>query len=731
MKQILIFAGTTEGRQLAELLASAGISCCACVATEYGKHIMTEQENLQILEGRMDEAKMQELMEREQFAAVVDATHPYAVAVSENIRQSAKAVGLPYLRLKRDTTPGDLLSKCGTAPGNLMSKCDTTPKCDAEQKTDANVAVCYVKSPEEAAELLKKMPGNVLLTTGSKDLAVYAGEEALKTRLFVRVLPGCESIRLCEEQGIIGKQIIAMQGPFSVELNEALLRHFQIGVMVTKESGRCGGFEEKIEAAERAQIPVVVIGNPDSTEGFSMEQTVEELSRIMGVPIRERSCRTIGDEFSHRIEDAGATGELHVTLVGIGMGNPHLLTKEAEEAIRDAAYLFGAKRLLESLPKELTRGARMQEKYLPADILPELAALVGKGARAAIVFSGDTGFYSGAKKMYAALQEFATNQSTQVTIKVCPGISTMSYLAARAGMNYEDAVIASIHGRSDHYVEKLAASGKIFLLVSGAKDMRDVGESLQKSGLTGISLVVGYQLSYDEEWIKTMTPEECMQIEKEGLYACFITADRRGETPEKGRDVLTPGLPDGAFIRDKVPMTKEEIREVSLCKLRLGDDAVLYDVGSGTGSIAVEAARLSDRITVYAIEKRELAQSLIRQNAEKHGVKNLRVVAGEAPEALLHLPVPSHAFIGGSSGNLAEILSCLYEKNSHMRVVLNAISLETVAQITELLKDYPLAEKEIIQMQVSRAKEVGAYHLMQAENPIYIVSFTFDEKGKI
>ena len=112
-------------------------------------------------------------------------------------------------------------------------------------------------------------------------------------------------------------------------------------------------------------------------------------------------------------------------------------------------------------------------------------------------------------------------------------------------------------------------------------------------------------------------------------------------------------------------------------------------------------------------------------------MKNLRVVAGEAPEAFLSLPVPSHAFIGGSSGNLVEILSCLYEKNSHMRVVLNAISLETVAQITELLKDYPLAEKEIIQMQVSRAKEVGAYHLMQAENPIYIVSFTFDEKGNI
>lgn len=149
------------------------------------------------------------------------------------------------------------------------------------------------------------------------------------------------------------------------------------------------------------------------------------------------------------------------------------------------------------------------------------------------------------------------------------------------------------------------------------------------------------------------------------------------------------------------------------------------------GSIAVEAARLSDRITVYAIEKRELAQSLIRQNAGKYGVKNLSVVAGEAPEALLQLLVPSHAFIGGSSGNLAKILSCLYEKNNHMRVVLNAISLETVAQITELLKDYPLAEKEIIQVQTSRAKEVGAYHLMQAENPIYIVSFTFDEKGNI
>ena len=170
--------------------------------------------------------------------------------------------------------------------------------------------------------------------------------------------------------------------------------------------------------------------------------------------------------------------------------------------------------------------------------------------------------------------------------------------------------------------------------------------------------------------------------------------------------------------------------------LRLGDllhlkeDSVCYDIGSGTGSIAVEAALRSKQLRVYAVEHGEEACGLIAENASRAGVKNLVVVKGEAPECLGELPVPTHAFIGGSGGRLREILLALREKNPNVRVVLNAVSLETVAEVVALRKELLICEEEITQIAVSRAKKAGSHHLMQAENPIYVISFSLSENGE-
>ena len=174
-------------------------------------------------------------------------------------------------------------------------------------------------------------------------------------------------------------------------------------------------------------------------------------------------------------------------------------------------------------------------------------------------------------------------------------------------------------------------------------------------------------------------------------------------------------------------MTKAEIREISICKLQLSEGAVVYDVGSGTGSVAVEMAGLSGSIAVYAIEQKEEAVFLIGRNKEQFGLPNLHVVNGKAPKALETLPVPTHAFIGGSSGQLREILDCLYKKNPQMRIVLNAISLETISELKEILTQFRVTEEEVVQVQVNRMKPVGSYHLMQAENPVWICSFRFQE----
>lgn len=265
---------------------------------------------------------------------------------------------------------------------------------------------------------------------------------------------------------------------------------------------------------------------------------------------------------------------------------------------------------------------------------------------------------------------------------------------------------------------------KVFLIVSGRSDLIRIGEELEAAGLSGVELTIGYQLSYKEERIWHGTPEVCRTLKDDGLYACLI------ENPGAQGETLAPGVPDRWFVRGRVPMTKEEIRWLSLCRLGLKSQSVFYDIGSGTGSIAVEAALRSKQLRVYAVEHGEEACGLIAENASRAGVKNLVVVKGEAPECLGELPVPTHAFIGGSGGRLREILLALREKNPNVRVVLNAVSLETVAEVVALRKELLICDEEITQIAVSRAKKAGSHHLMQAENPIYVISFSLSENGE-
>lgn len=190
-------------------------------------------------------------------------------------------------------------------------------------------------------------------------------------------------------------------------------------------------------------------------------------------------------------------------------------------------------------------------------------------------------------------------------------------------------------------------------------------------------------------------------------------------------DRFTPGIKDEMFIRDKVPMTKEEVREVSLCKLNLSADSILYDIGSGTGSIAVEAASLSKKIQVFAIETKKEALELITRNKEKFDCSNIQIIHALAPDGMEELPSPTHAFIGGTKGNIKSILDELYKKNQKMRIVMTAVSLESICQMQEVLKSYRIENDEVIQISVSKACKIGDYHLLQANNPVFVFSFNF------
>ena len=243
--KILLFAGTGDGHELALWLREKKIPFAVSVATEYGEALLPEGMDVHV--GRLDEAAMADLMGRG-YTLVVDATHPYAVEVTRNIRAAAEAAGLPCLRLLR--------------------------------RSDGEDRCLRADSMAAAAEMLLELPGNVLLTTGSKELHHFA-RPGLRERCFPRVLPMADSLERCLSLGFPPKNIICMQGPFTREMNVATARQFDIRTLVTKNTGSYGGFREKADAAREAGCALLVVERPLEEEGLDMDEIRERIVRMV------------------------------------------------------------------------------------------------------------------------------------------------------------------------------------------------------------------------------------------------------------------------------------------------------------------------------------------------------------------------------------------------------------------------------------------------------------------
>ena len=695
MKKVLVFAGTTEGRELAELLADSNIKCSVCVATDYALELMNDK-RLDVHCGRLTEEEMEVLMRDGKFDVVVDATHPYAQIVSQNVRQAADKESISLIRLRRSTE-------------------------------SAEEGFVSFKTHEECSAWLSFQTGNILLTTGSKDLGSYAKNETIKNHLFVRVLPGEESIRLCTANGITGRQIIAMQGPFSAQMNECILREYSIDWMVTKISGHAGGFEEKVEAAKKAGVGVCAI-LPPSENVCQTEISGDERKSSMYI------CENVYDTAKKLElllkEDILSKRSRKIILSGIGMGNTDGMTREAYHAFEEAEVIFGAERMLENLP-----GKGIKVPYYRADDIISYLIEHPQYTKVAAAFSGDSGFYSGAQSMKKALEEANEKGILKSETTILPGISSVSALAARLGVSWNDAVLASIHGRRTNVVNLVRKNTKVFLLLSGKNDFEMLVNKFREAGINHVKISAGYRLSYPDEKLFTFYLDEFetkLFDLPEGVYTCLI------ENEDCEEQILTPGIDDEIFSRTKVPMTKNEVRVLSISRLELTKNAVVYDVGSGTGSVSIECARLSPDIFVFAIEQKEEAANLTKENAVRLGLSDQIVVINKkAPEGFEELPTPTHVFIGGSSGALSDILSAIQKKlivkentkgktdkaSKGVRVVINAVSLETIAQITKLIQTYPVKHVQLTQIQASRAHKLGSYNLMQAQNPVLIASF--------
>ena len=244
--KILLFGGTTEGRLLALELAKRGYDVTVSVATNLGAEELAGAQGLTLRVGRMDRGGMETVLPG--FDLALDATHPYAAEVTKNLREACEATGTAYLRLLR--------------------------------KSSADDGVISVASCAEAAEYLAGQPGNVLLAIGAKELGAFAALDP--ERLFARVLPTADSIRACEAIGLRHRNIIALQGPFTEEMNSAMVHQYGISWMVTKDGGKAGGYEEKANAAKKAGVGLVLVARPaEESDGLSFEeilQAVEEMA---------------------------------------------------------------------------------------------------------------------------------------------------------------------------------------------------------------------------------------------------------------------------------------------------------------------------------------------------------------------------------------------------------------------------------------------------------------------
>lgn len=395
---------------------------------------------------------------------------------------------------------------------------------------------------------------------------------------------------------------------------------------------------------------------------------------------------------------------MNVTLIGMGSGQPENLTLQGLAALRQADLILGARRLLAVLPAGCTENRAAA--YRP-DEVAELLQTSG-AENAVLVYSGDTGFYSGASAMIEKLEALG------VRARVLPGLSSIQLLAAALGRPWQGWNLVSAHGRICDPVAECMQGRPTFFLTGGSEDPATLCAQLAAEGFGDVQAVVGQCLGTPEEKIFRGSVKELAAGRFNSLSVLLVEAAE--VLPRRA-----PGLPDEVFERGDVPMTKQEVRAAVLAKLAVRPEDILWDVGAGTGSVSVELALAAPRGRVYAVECRPEGCALIKANREKFRTRNLVLVEGLAPAALSDLPAPDAVFIGGSKGSLAAIVDAALDKNPDARICVSAIALESLSAAVAALTAKGRTV-QVSQIAVSRARAVGGLHLMMAQNPIYLIT---------
>lgn len=400
---------------------------------------------------------------------------------------------------------------------------------------------------------------------------------------------------------------------------------------------------------------------------------------------------------------------MQVTLAAMGSGRWDTLTGQVQSALLRAQCIMGAPRLLAGLPTECT------ENRIAAVTAAQLLTAIRqeKTEYPVVVYSGDSGFCSGARSLIPLLE------TEKIQYTLLPGISSVQMLAALLGRPWQDWLLLSAHGVDCDPVAAVMQGRPACFLTGGTLDPAALCRKLVEAGLGQLPVTVGENLYCSGQRVMKLTARDCAEMSFAPLSVLLTEA--APIPPHR-----SPGLPDSAFARGKVPMTKQLIRAAILAKLAVAPEDILWDVGAGTGSVSVELALCASRGRVYAVEYRPEAYELIRQNRDVFHAWNLELVLGRAPEALLDLPAPDAVFIGGSGGAMDDIVQAVLEKNPHARLCISAIALETVQTALDALaaRSIPAA---VCQLAVSETKPIGGRNLLMANNPIFLITGNCDD----
>ena len=391
---------------------------------------------------------------------------------------------------------------------------------------------------------------------------------------------------------------------------------------------------------------------------------------------------------------------MNIYLIGTGMDGDNTLTKEAREATERSDVLVGAARMTEPFQK-LGKPVFVSWRY------EEITAFLNDCPydSAAVLMSGDCGFFSGAEKLSAMLSGHETS--------IIPGIASPVYLAARIKKPWKDMRFVDLHGKSANVVRNVCRSEYCFFLLGGETGAEDICRRLVSYGMGDIKVFVGENMGRENERIVSGTAEElsCQSFEK---LSVMIT-----ENPgfEKG---VRYGIPDDRFLRSDIPMTKSEIRAVVMSKLSPGESSAVWDIGCGTGSVSVECALCCTNGTVYSVDKKPEALELTVRNSVLFRCDNIVPVGGDIRDRIGDLPRPDAVFIGGASGRTDDIVSAAAADGNTPAIVITAVSLETLSEAVSALEKNGFYAN-VTEIAVTRTKRLGTHTMLSALNPVFII----------